>query len=144
MMSFNPLCIKAAVLLTAAIGVIANPVLKDRASSCDVVLCASGSVCQVIDNVPECVGGQKCGMGMAVCGAGLVCCNALCNICTKPGEFCVQGCPVTDPVVEASAGPVCGSKTCASGEVCCNPLMDICTKPGDVCILGSNAAVAAI
>ncbi|KFY80969.1 hypothetical protein V499_00238 [Pseudogymnoascus sp. VKM F-103] len=114
MMSFNPLSIKAVVLLTAAIGVIANPVLKDRAISCDVVRCASGTVCQVIDNVAQCVGGQKC--GTAVCGAGLVCCNALCNICTKPGQFCIQGCPVTDPVVEASAGPVCGSKTCATGE----------------------------
>ncbi|KFY94039.1 hypothetical protein V500_03451 [Pseudogymnoascus sp. VKM F-4518 (FW-2643)] len=115
MISFNPLSVKALVLLTAATGVIANPVLKERApSSCDLVRCASGTVCQVIDNVAQCVGGQKC--GTAVCGAGLVCCNALCNICTKPGELCVQGCPVTDPVVDVATGPVCGSKTCASDE----------------------------
>ncbi|KFY31217.1 hypothetical protein V493_01297 [Pseudogymnoascus sp. VKM F-4281 (FW-2241)] len=114
MISFNPLSVKALVLLTTAVGVIANPVLKGRASSCDVVRCASGTVCKVIDNVAKCVGGEKC--GTAVCGAGLVCCNPLCNICTKPGEFCVQGCPATDAVVKEKTGPVCGPNTCASGE----------------------------
>ncbi|KFY11337.1 hypothetical protein V492_04516 [Pseudogymnoascus sp. VKM F-4246] len=91
MISFNPLSVKAVLLLTAAVGVIANPVLKGRAASCDVVKCAAGTACEVIDGVAKCIGGGQC--GTTVCGAGLECCDALCNICTKPGVACVQGCP---------------------------------------------------
>ncbi|KFY40621.1 hypothetical protein V494_03421 [Pseudogymnoascus sp. VKM F-4513 (FW-928)] len=110
MISFNPLSVKAVLLLTAAVGVIANPVLKGRAASCDVVKCAAGTACEVIDGVAKCIGGGQC--GTTVCGAGLECCNALCNICTKPGVACVQGCPVTG----VATGPVCGSNTCAADE----------------------------
>jgi hypothetical protein len=31
---------------------------------------------------------NKC--GNTTCAAGMVCCNPLMNICTKPGEFCIQ------------------------------------------------------
>ncbi|TLS26323.1 hypothetical protein PpBr36_04157 [Pyricularia pennisetigena] len=136
----------AAILAAATSLVSAAPATPTGGNPCDVIRCASGTICQVSADgttgrcVPEAE--QQCGEDV-VCGHGSRCCNPIRGICVSPPNmFCIMSGPVfndddddddesttttttttpAEPTAPAPAGP-CDDVVC-TGTTICRPSED--------------------
>lgn len=150
----------AAILAATASLVSAAPANPTGGNPCNVMRCASGTICQVSGDgesgrcVPEAE--QRCGADV-VCGHGSRCCNPVMGICVSPPNmFCIMSGGIvaddesadaaTPPPIQldqnieqqgssssSSNGTSCGPNVCRGDETCCNPGCGYCTKPGQGC-----------